>query len=437
MTARSLATRTFATRTFATRSFATALALALLALGAATSRPAFFAAALPAAAWALLAAFAVPPRLELEARRAASARISAADRRVGVTVTVRNLGPRIEALTLEDRLPTSLAAREIELGPAPGRGAGATCEYALRDTENGLAVRWRGSLDPASSVELSYSLRAARGFHELGDLVALAEAPLSGASTLASLPCPLAIAIHPAIRRLGKEGLGRGAPRAFAGASLTRRDGAGTDFSGTRDYCPGDPLRALNWRAEALWGLPVVNVFEEERAIDALVVLDARAVAYESRAEFEEAAAAALTLAEAALDRGGRVAFLCYGSSIAWTPPGFGREHRLRLRLAAAKAELGDHVAFEELDNIPLGLFPPRCMAIVVSPLLPDDVGRLRALEARGHPVLVYRRAEADEPSQPAGDRAAAVARRIVALEEKILLSRLARSGIRCAGLRA
>ncbi|MDP3176940.1 MAG: DUF58 domain-containing protein, partial [Spirochaetaceae bacterium] len=318
-----------------------------------------------------------------------------------------------------------------------GRGPEAAGEYALCETKNGLTVRWRGSLDAASSLELSYSLRPARGFHEFGDLVACAEDPLSGASALASLPCPLAIAAHPAIRHLGKEGLGRGAPRPFAGASLSRRDGAGTDFSGTRDYCPGDPLRALNWRAEALWGLPVVNVFEEERAIDALVVLDARAVAYESRAEFEEAAAASLSLAEAALDRGGRVAFLCYGSSIAWTPPGFGREHRLRLRLAAAKAELGDHVAFEELDNIPLGLFPPRCMAIVVSPLLPADVERLRGLEARGHPVLVYRRAKADPPSPLGGDRADAVARRIVALEEKILLSRLARSGIRCSEGRA
>jgi uncharacterized protein (DUF58 family) len=188
-------------------------------------------------------------------------------------------------------------------------------------------------------------------------------------------------------------------------------------------------LKCLNWRAEALWGRPIVNLFEEERAIDAGIILDCRCEAYARTELFEAAAAAALSMAEDLLDRGNRVAFLSYGSLIAWTPSGAGREQRQRLRMAVARAELGAHAAFDRFDNLPIRIFPPRSLVLVVSPLRREDVAPLRSLRALGYEVSILRPDPLAFEQRGPGPEGA-LAMRILTLERDVLLSRLLRAGI-------
>jgi uncharacterized protein (DUF58 family) len=211
---------------------------------------------------------------------------------------------------------------------------------------------------------------------------------------------------------------------------------------------PGDPVRNLNWRAESLWGRPIVNVFEEERAIDVGVLLDARSIAYENCEQFEEAVCAAAAYADRFLAAGNRVSFLSYGSTIEWTPPGSGRMHRYRVRKAVSRAALGSHAVFERFDAVPPRIFPPKSAILIVSPLLRDDIPRLRSLKALGYSVAVLRLsgtrprplaavAGGGAVSSPtacrgasAADFAASLGARIAAIEDPIVDRRLLAAGM-------
>lgn len=104
-----------------------------------------------------------------------------------------------------------------------------------------------------SQAALCYRVVASRrGEHTVGpaelivtDLLGLFEArwDLSTISKVLVLPRPL-----PLPHRVW-EGGGQG--RAHQTASIRATTGEGTDWHGTREYAPGDPLRRINWRATA------------------------------------------------------------------------------------------------------------------------------------------------------------------------------------------
>lgn len=389
------------------RGVAAVLAILLSALGMAFADGAFFAAALPLALWAAIGLLAEPPRPRLEARREVAPSFSAAGAPVRVRISVRNLGDRLECLTLEDGLPSGA-----------GVATGATV--------------WRGSLDAGAIAVIEYSLAARRGVHRFEAVDAMAEAPFTGLRAYATVPAPGLAVVPPAMIGARGPGFRATATRPFSGISREKRRGQGGEFAMTREYSPGDPLRSLNWRAEALWGESIVNVYEEEKALDVGIILDARAEAYPEEALFEEAVSAAASVADDLLEGGNRVAFLSYGAAVEWTAPGLGREQRLKVKMAAARASLGDHAVFERFDNLPTGLFPPRTAIFLVSPLLRDDLVAVRSLAALGYSVTVLRPDPLATGAESAdrADAARGTATRLLSMEAGFLVDRLRSAGV-------
>ncbi len=388
-------------------------ALLLAAAGIAFAEGAFFVAALPFAAWLLCAALAKAPAISLVARREAKPSFVRPGDHGEVRLFVTNQGGRLDLLRLEDQVPEGCAILE------------------------GLA-RWEGSLEAGATTEFAYSLSLPRGVHSFPAIEAKAESLFTARASKARLDCPALVVASPRDLPLKSLALQAEAARSFSGRSRSRKAGSGTDFAGTREYRPGDPLRSLNWRAESHWDMAIVNVYEEERALDVGVILDARAASYGSVGEFEAAAAAASSIAQTLLAGGNRVAFLCYGSTVEWTAPGLGREHSLRLALAISRARIGDHAVFERFDNIPTRLFPPKSAIVLVSPLLTDDLGPLRSLARLGYTVSILRPlpagARADKGTAPSA--ATLLARRIIALEGSVLEARLRNAGLTVADWR-
>jgi uncharacterized protein (DUF58 family) len=386
---------------------ALALALALSAAGIALAEGGCFAAAFPLAAWAALGLFARRPVVNLAVERVLEEGPARPGQELSMRLRLRNRGPRIELLELRDILPPGTALTKGE-------------------------ASWSGSLGEGEEAVIAYSFRSVRGIHRFSAVSALATDPFTAVETALTLEAPSLAVVPPETIPTGGLALSALSARAFSGASLVRRHGGGTDFAGTREYAPGDPLRSLNWRAEARYGQSVVNIFEEERAIDVGIILDARAEAWGEEAMFEVAVAGALAIALDLLEGGNRVAFLSYGSVVEWTAPGLGREQKLRLRMAAAAARLGDHAVFERFDNLPIGLFPPRSSILVVSPLLGVDLSPIGSLAALGYSVTVLRLPASREAGTagPGGGAAASTARRILDLEASILSSRLSRRGV-------
>jgi len=398
---------------------AAALAILLSALGMALADGAWFAAAFPLAVWAALGLFAPPPSLRLEARREVNPSFAAAGGSVMVRVEIVNRGPRIDCLVLEDILPAGSAA------------AGGT-------------ARWRGSLEAGALAVIEYRLEARRGVYRFEAVNAMAETAFSGLRARMELPAPGLVVVPPAPLPARGSGFRASTTRPFSGLSREKRRGQGGEFSMTREYAPGDPLKSLNWRAEALWGESIVNVYEEEKALDVGVILDARAEAYPDLELFEAAVSAAAAVSDELLDGGNRVAFLSYGAAVEWTAPGLGREQRLKVKLAAARASLGDHAVFERFDNLPISLFPPRSAVVLVSPLLRDDLVAVRSLAALGYRIAVIRPdpaayRDAAGRAAPGGRTMAspgeeseeeAAARRFLGLETRYLLDRLGAAGV-------
>lgn len=62
----------------------------------------------------------------------------------------------------------------------------------------------------------------------------------------------------------------------FAGAYHSAFKGRGISFSEVREYVPGDEVRIIDWNVTARMNSPYVKVFEEEREIALMLVVDAR-----------------------------------------------------------------------------------------------------------------------------------------------------------------
>ena len=60
----------------------------------------------------------------------------------------------------------------------------------------------------------------------------------------------------------------------FAGEFHTAFKGRGMAFSEVREYQPGDDIRAIDWNVTARFNNPYIKVFEEEREMTVMLLID-------------------------------------------------------------------------------------------------------------------------------------------------------------------
>jgi uncharacterized protein (DUF58 family) len=325
---------------------------------------------------------------------------------VEVTVTVVNEGPPIGELQLVDRVPAPLRVAEGSPRLAASLPAGGE-------------VRWR------------YTVIGARGEHLWEGLGAEAAGFGGLFQTRESLPLQSRLLVLPVAERLSAPRIRPLQTRGFAGPIPSRLAGSGTQFLGVREYRLGDPLGRINGRLAArAAGALYTNEFEQERIADVGLVLDTRAQSYLGSAGghlFEAGVGAALSLADAFLKEGNRVALLGYGHGIGRVGPGLGKVQLRRITAALAHATTGWNYALESLDNLPTRMFPARSQVVMVTPLLAGDAYALRALRARGYSLLVVSPEDRPDTASPGLD---ALAWRITRLERALLLAQLRRAGV-------
>ena len=63
----------------------------------------------------------------------------------------------------------------------------------------------------------------------------------------------------------------------FAGEYQTAFKGKGMAFSEVREYQPGDDVRSIDWNVTARYNAPFVKVFEEEREMTVMLLIDVSA----------------------------------------------------------------------------------------------------------------------------------------------------------------
>jgi uncharacterized protein (DUF58 family) len=215
----------------------------------------------------------------------------------------------------------------------------------------------------------------------------------------------------------------------WLGDHASRAQGAGTDFTGVRDFAPGDWQRRINWPATTRRGRLQLNMFAAERSQNVVIIADATSDVGELGATaLDLAVRGAAGTARAYLAARDRVGYISYASRAAWIAPGTGTRQFFRI-MNAMLAEPDTSPGGTSLDRLPRAALPPGALIIVFSPLLSQRlVAALRDLRERGLTVLVVDVLNA-EP-QGGNDSLSGLARRIWRMEQQAIRFSLRELGI-------
>src|SRR5512137_44230 len=121
----------------------------------------------------------------------------------------------------------------------------------------------------------------------------------------------------------------------FSGEYHSVFKGRGMEFSEVREYQFGDDIRSIDWNVSARFNHPFVKVFEEERELTVMLVVDfSRSGNFGSvlQTKNEIAAEICAVLAFSAIKNNDKVGLLLFTDRIEkFVPPKKGRAHILRI----------------------------------------------------------------------------------------------------------
>ncbi len=185
--------------------------------------------------------------------------------------------------------------------------------------------------------------------------------------------------------------------------------GHSRDFAQRRPYSYGDESRSIDWKAYARLDRFYVREFRAEDRIPVFVLLDHSAsMSYQSSgrpSKFDLARHIAAAIAWLALAQGDEAGLMTFAATATLDlPPRAGAA-----QLGAFDRALSSMMADEETDlekaiTAAAGKLPRRGLVVLVSDLMGDIAGTLkalRALTARRHEVLIVRTLDPDEYNFP------------------------------------
>lgn len=119
----------------------------------------------------------------------------------------------------------------------------------------------------------------------------------------------------------------------FAGQYHSAFKGRGMAFSEVREYQFGDNVRDIDWNVTARFGKPYVKVFEEERELTVMLMIDVSGsldFGTHCRTKSEMVAEIAATLAFSAIQNNDKIGVVFFSDKIEkYIPPKKGRKHIL------------------------------------------------------------------------------------------------------------
>ena len=121
----------------------------------------------------------------------------------------------------------------------------------------------------------------------------------------------------------------------FAGEYHSQYKGRGMAFSEVREYQPGDDVRAIDWNVTARLNRPYIKVFEEERELTVMLLVDvsgSRNFGTISQMKRDMMAEIAATLAFSTIENNDKVGVLFFSDKIEkFIPAKKGKAHVLRI----------------------------------------------------------------------------------------------------------
>ena len=193
----------------------------------------------------------------------------------------------------------------------------------------------------------------------------------------------------------------------FSGTYKTNFKGRGMSFSEVREYQYGDDVRSIDWNVTARTNEPHVKVFEEERELTFMLLIDVSGSSFfgaNVQPKNEFIAEIAATIAFSAVSNNDKVGVIFFSDSIEkYLPPKKGQNHILRIireLLFIQPKHKGTNIghALKYLTN----LVKRRCTAFLISDFMSKDYEGALKVAASRHDVIgvhVYDKRETEMPN--------------------------------------
>ena len=193
----------------------------------------------------------------------------------------------------------------------------------------------------------------------------------------------------------------------FAGQYHSAFKGRGMSFSEVRDYQYGDDVRDIDWNVTARFNKPFIKVFEEERELTVMLLVDlsdSLDFGTATRTKREMLAEIAATIAFAAIQNNDKIGVIFFTDRIEkFIPPQKGRKHilyiiRELLNIEPASKRTDIKVPLEFLTNA----LKKKCTAFMLSDFIcTTDYRNAMTIANRKHDLVaiqVYDRRLAELP---------------------------------------
>ncbi len=192
----------------------------------------------------------------------------------------------------------------------------------------------------------------------------------------------------------------------FAGQYHSAFKGKGMTFSEVREYQYGDDIRSIDWNVTARFNHPYVKIFEEERELTVMLLIDISASGdFGSTVQLKQELITeiAAVLSFSAIDNNDKIGVILFSDKVEkFIPPQKGRTHILRIirELLDFKPESKGTDISESLRYL-TNVIKKRCTAFLISDF--RDIGYARSLQIANnkHDVValhVYDRREMELP---------------------------------------
>jgi uncharacterized protein (DUF58 family) len=192
----------------------------------------------------------------------------------------------------------------------------------------------------------------------------------------------------------------------FSGEYHTSFKGRGMTFSEVRQYQYGDDIRAIDWNVTARYNEAHVKVFEEERELTMLLMVDiSGSESFGSQSQFKKdiVTEIAATMAFSATQNNDKIGLILFSDQIElYIPPKKGRSHVLRIireliefEPKSQKTDIAQALKFLS------GTQKKKAIVFVISDFMADDYEQTLKIASKKHDVTGIRVYDIREEKMP------------------------------------
>ena len=177
-------------------------------------------------------------------------------------------------------------------------------------------------------------------------------------------------------------------------------------FSEVRKYEFGDDIRSIDWNVTARYNEPFIKVFEEERELTMMLMVDSSgSELFGTSQQFKDAVITeiAATLAFSATQNNDKIGLILFSDQIElYIPPKKGRSHVLRIireliEFQPESKQTDIEEALKFLNNV----MKKKAIVFLMSDFMTDDYQRTLKITSNKHDITVIRVYDEKESEMP------------------------------------